>query len=164
MARAYVGLGSNLGDRERNLREALRLLGAGLEITAVSSFYETDPVGYLEQAAFVNAVCCGETNLAPRELLALSKSIEAALGRQPTFANGPRVIDLDILSYDNKALDTPDLAIPHPRLPERAFVLVPLAEIAPDWKHPLLGKTASELASAASRDGVRLLPRQDADG
>ena len=157
MARVYLGLGSNLGDREENLREALLRLGPEVEVQAVSSFYETDPVGYLDQPCFVNAVCVGETDLALGELLATAKSVEAKMGRQPSFANGPRLIDIDILSYDDEVLATGELTIPHPRLAERAFVLVPLAEIAPGWRHPISGKTAAELAAAVSREGVRPL-------
>lgn len=159
MAEVFLGLGSNLGDREGNLRGALRRLEVGVAIGAVSSFYETDPVGYLDQPVFVNAVCRGETTLAPRELLGLAKSIEAQMGREPTFPDGPRLIDIDILSYGSEVLDTAELTIPHPRIAERAFVLVPLSEIAPNWRHPVLGKTAGELAAAVGHKGVRLLAR-----
>lgn len=159
MARVFLGLGSNLGDKEENLRQALRRLRVEVAVRTVSSFYETDPVGYLEQPAFVNAVCYGETGLSPGELLALAKRIEADMGRRLTFTNGPRTIDIDILAYDNEVLNTVELTIPHPRLAERAFVLGPLAEIAPDWVHPVLGKTASELAAAVGHEGVRLLAR-----
>lgn len=157
MAGVYLGLGSNLGERGQNLREALRLLGNDVGIEAVSSFYETDPVGYLDQPDFVNAVCYGNTDLDPREMLDLAMSIESQMGRQPSFPNGPRLIDIDILAYGGLVLCTPELTIPHPRLAERAFVLAPLAEIAPDWVHPVLGKTARELASAIGYDGVKKL-------
>lgn len=159
MVRVLLSLGSNLGDREGNLREALRLLQRGLETDAVSSFYETDPVGYRDQPAFVNAVCLGQTALAPEELLSLARSVEAQMGREPSFPNGPRLIDIDILAYGTAVLDTPDLTIPHPRMAERAFILVPLAEMAPGWRHPTLGKTAGELAAAVGRGGVRLLAK-----
>ena len=157
MVEVFLGLGSNLGDREENLREALRRLAGGVQIDAVSSFYDTDPVGYLDQRAFLNAVCSGQTELTPEDLLALAKSVEAEMGRQPTFRDGPRLIDVDILAYGNEVAITDDLAIPHPRMAERAFVLVPLSEIAPGWRHPVLGKTARELAAGVSHDGVRPL-------
>lgn len=161
MVRVFLGLGSNLADRESNIREAIALLSPAVTLEAVSSFYETDPVGYLDQPAFINAVCSATTDLSPMEILALAKSIEAELGRKPTFRNGPRLIDIDILSYGDVVLDTTDLTIPHPRMAERSFVLVPLAEIAPDWRHPVLGKTASELEAAAGSGGVRHLAKAD---
>ncbi|MDP2726216.1 MAG: 2-amino-4-hydroxy-6-hydroxymethyldihydropteridine diphosphokinase [Dehalococcoidia bacterium] len=157
MVEVLLGLGTNLGDREGNLLEALRRLGASVLFKAVSSLYETDPVGYLDQPTFVNAVCLGETSLSPEELLGLVKSIEAQMGRKPTFRDGPRLIDIDILSYGSQVIDTAELTIPHLRMAERAFVLVPLAEIAPKWRHPVLRKTAAELAAAVGHDGVRLL-------
>lgn len=157
MVIVFLGLGSNLGDREGNILEALSLLGRTVALDRVSSFYETEPVGYLAQPSFINAVCSAQTAITPEDLLILVKSIEARLGRLPTFRNGPRTIDIDILSYGELVLETDDLVIPHPRLAERPFVLMPLAEIAPDWKHPVLGKTAQELASAAGWEGVRLL-------
>lgn len=147
LAIAYLGLGSNLGDREQNLAQALRLLSLEVTIDRVSSVYETEPVGYGEQPLFLNAVCQVSTNLSPQELLILAKSIEAKLGRLPSFANASRPIDVDILFYDDQLIETQDLTIPHPRLVERAFVLIPLAEIAPDLVHLGNGKSIAELAS-----------------
>ncbi|MDH5364876.1 MAG: 2-amino-4-hydroxy-6-hydroxymethyldihydropteridine diphosphokinase [Dehalococcoidia bacterium] len=144
---AYLCLGSNLGDREKNLTRALSLLSQELKLEKVSSIYETEPVGYKEQPLFLNMVCQGATNLNPQELLSLAKAIESRMGRAPSFPNAPRPIDIDILFYDNKIIKTKDLTIPHPRLTDRAFVLVPLAEIAPELVHPELGKSITELAS-----------------
>lgn len=144
---AHLGLGSNLGDREQNLAQALRLLSSKVTVDRASSVYETEPVGYGEQPLFLNAVCRVSTNLPPQELLILAKSIEAKLGRLPSFTNASRPIDVDILFYDDQIIETQDLTIPHPRLVERAFVLIPLAEIAPDLIHPGNGKSIAELAS-----------------
>jgi 2-amino-4-hydroxy-6-hydroxymethyldihydropteridine diphosphokinase len=132
MTRAYVGLGANLGDREGNLRAAVDALAAtaGIEVVAVSSFRETEPVGYLEQPRFLNGVAALETTLAPRELLETLLLVERSLGRTregPRF--GPRTIDLDLLLYGDETVDEPGLRVPHPRLHERAFVLEPLAEL-----------------------------------
>jgi 2-amino-4-hydroxy-6-hydroxymethyldihydropteridine diphosphokinase len=133
---AYVGLGSNLGDREATLREAVRLLGEldGVEVRAVSSFRETDPVGKLDQPRFVNAAAALETSLPARELLDRLLEVERALGRDRSVEDrwGPRTIDLDLLLYGEETIDVPGLQVPHPRLPERAFVLEPLLELAPE--------------------------------
>jgi len=145
MVTAYLGLGSNLGDRKQNLAQALDLLSQNLVIKKLSSVYETEPVGYEEQPLFLNAVCCVSMGLSPSNLLRLVKKIEAKLGRTPGFPNAPRLIDIDILFYDNEVLSEKELTIPHPRLAERAFVLVPLAEIAPDMIHPGNKKTAKKL-------------------
>lgn len=157
MARAYLGLGSNLGNRYDNIRRALAHLQAGgVKVLEMSSLYETEPVGFAQQPRFLNAACCAETELAPLALLELCKEIEAGQGRQPSFLNAPRPIDVDILFYDDVVLDTPALTIPHPRLPERAFVLIPLAEIAPGLLHPVLKRTMQELAEAVGgKEGVR---------
>ncbi len=139
MARAYVGLGSNLGEREGYLHSALELLEADPEIAvvAVSSFRETDPVGYLDQPRFVNAACVVETELRPRELLDRLLGVERALGRERTGPRmGPRTIDLDLLLYGEETVDEPGLTIPHPRLAERPFVLEPLAELDPRLRLP----------------------------
>lgn len=142
---AYLGLGSNLGDRKKNLLRGIEFLRKGIQISRTSPIYETEPVGYTEQPPFLNCVCKGETNLTPLELLSLAKEAEAALGRVPTFRNGPRTLDVDILFYGDAVLSETDLEVPHPRLTERGFVLVPLADIAPDLRHPVSGATVEEM-------------------
>jgi 2-amino-4-hydroxy-6-hydroxymethyldihydropteridine diphosphokinase len=160
MACVYLGLGANLGDRAETLRRALGDLSKTGQVVRVSSLYETEPVGYADQPRFLNAVALLETDLGPDELLARTSTIEQAHGRQRSFANAPRTLDIDILFYNELIIRSATLTIPHPRLPERAFVLVPLAEIAPDLRHPLLAQTARELLgqlASAERDEVRLL-------
>ena len=147
--RAYVGLGGNIGDRRAHLEQALDLLTRepGIEIVAVSSIRETDPVGYVEQPRFLNAVAALETELAPRELLERLLAVERVLGREragPRF--GPRTIDLDLLLYGGEVVEEPGLTVPHPRLAERRFVLEPLVELAPDLVLPD-GRRVGELLS-----------------
>ena len=152
----YLGLGSNLGDRKANLEKAVQLLGQALSLEQISSVYETQPVGYEEQPLFLNAVCRATTDIGPFQLLSLIKGIEVALDRVPSFPNAPRPIDIDILLYGNLVIEAPQLVIPHPRLAERAFVLIPLAEIAPDLTHPASGRSIQVLASGAQgREGVK---------
>ena len=146
MAIAYISIGSNLGDREENCKQALRLLHAnGILIKKQSRMYETEPWGIKDQPKFINMAVEVETDKKPEELLRVLEEIEKEIGRTETVKWGPRVIDLDILFYDDLILKTPDLEIPHPLLHERGFVLKPLSEIAPDKKHPVTGKTVKEM-------------------
>jgi 2-amino-4-hydroxy-6-hydroxymethyldihydropteridine diphosphokinase len=146
---AYLGLGSNLGDRQANLDRALEFLGQRLRIKKVSSIYDSEPVGNIEQPRFLNLVCEVVTNLPPKSLLSLAKGIENKLGRMGGPSGAPRTIDIDILLYGDEVMETPALTIPHPRMTKRAFVLMPLAEIAPGVKHPVTGQTATEMFKAA---------------
>ncbi len=153
----YLGLGANLGDREAALRAARDGLGPDVEIVRCSSIYETPPWGELEQSAFLNAVCEARTALAPRALLDRVKRLERALGRVATRRWGPRVIDIDILLYNQLELHSPELVIPHSYLHQRAFVLLPLRELAPALRHPVLGSTVAELAAAVDDTGIKRL-------
>ena len=141
----YLGLGSNMGERKDNLNRALDLLSQRLRMGKVSSVYDTEPVGNVNQSRFLNLVCQAYTGLSPMGILTLAKGIELMLGRFPGKPDAPRPIDIDILFYGDQVIETPELVIPHPRLSERAFVLFPLAEIAPDLVHPVSGKTIKEL-------------------
>jgi len=145
MTATYIGLGSNVGDRFANLFDALGLLINGSMLKTVSSVYRTEPQGYEQQPDFLNCVVEAVTDMEPRDLLKDLKNIERLMGREATFRNGPRLIDLDILLYGDMVIDTSELIVPHPRLQERAFMLVPLCEIAPEIVHPVLHKTIREL-------------------
>jgi 2-amino-4-hydroxy-6-hydroxymethyldihydropteridine diphosphokinase len=152
----YLALGTNLGDRPANLRAALDALEPDIHVLDKSPVYETEPWGYTDQPPFLNMVICAETDLSPKGLLRRLKDIEATLGRVPNFRNGPRLIDLDILFYDDLVLDTPPLVIPHPQLHKRAFVLVPLAKIAPTLVHPLLGLSVEQFLGKIDQHGIKL--------
>ena len=161
----YLGLGSNLGNREANLRDALRGLWRMGRVEAVSSLYETEPVGGPPQPPYLNAACRFETGLEPRPLLRFLQGLEHELGRRPGGERwGPRPIDLDVLLYEDRLLDEGDLVVPHPRLAERPFVLAPLAEIAADVKHPMAGRTMAQLLKAAGGQGVRRVAGAGWDG
>ena len=153
----YLGLGTNIGDRAANLEAARLELEPGVHIQAASSIYETAPWGYLDQPDFLNQVLIGETSLEPAHLIVFIKQLEREAGRQPTFRNGPRIIDIDILFIDDLVLSLPGLELPHPRIEERAFVLVPLAELAPNLLHPTLRRSISELLKEIDPSGVRRL-------
>ena len=155
MATVYLALGTNLGDRAKHLADARASLPPAVTVLRCSPIYETAPWGYPDQPDFLNQVVSANTELGPEELLAYLKAIERKLGREPTFRNGPRVVDLDILLYDDWVYQSTNLTIPHPRLAERAFVLAPLADLAPELRHPVVGKTMRELAEAVGREGVR---------
>jgi 2-amino-4-hydroxy-6-hydroxymethyldihydropteridine diphosphokinase len=144
---AYLSLGSNLGNREDNLDMALKLLSQRMRLGKVSSIYDTEPIGNTKQPRFLNLACEVFTRLTPEGLLALAKGIEGKMGRRGKSGE-PRTIDVDILLYGDEVVDTRDLVIPHPKMAERSFVLVPLAEIAPDLVHPVLKKKIKELNSA----------------
>lgn len=141
----YLGLGSNMGNRQDNLDRALDILSQRLRVEKVSSVYDTEPIGNVQQPRFLNLVCQVSTTLAPTGLLTLAKGIELKLGRTLGKSNAPRPIDIDILFYGSQIIETPELIIPHPRVTERAFVLVPLAEISPDLAHPVNGKNIEQL-------------------
>ncbi len=156
----YLSLGSNLGDRLVNLQHAISALPPKVQPGLKSSVYETLPWGYTDQPTFLNQVIKADTALDPLDLLEYLKQTEVHLGRQETFRFGPRLIDMDILFYDDLVMDTPILTIPHPRITERAFVLVPLAEIAPALCHPALGKTIKELIIGVDLGSIGLFQPQ----
>jgi 2-amino-4-hydroxy-6-hydroxymethyldihydropteridine diphosphokinase len=155
----FLSLGSNVGDREANLRAAVAALeGAGVRVRRVSSLYETEPVDFLEQPWFLNCVLEGETDAPAQTLLKALRRIEARMGSRKLVAKGPRLLDVDILLYGDETVDTPDLQVPHPRMKERRFVLEPLAEIAPELQHPSWSGTVSDLlARTQDRSEVRRL-------
>lgn len=160
MAIIYIGLGTNIGDRAANCRKAVELLSEkGVKPLRQSSYYETEPWGKLDQPPFINAVLEADTALSPKELLEAVKGVEQEMGRTTVERWGPRVIDLDILLYDGLQLDEEGLVLPHPLMHARAFVLVPLNEIAPELAHPVFGKTISELLSRLDTSGVRKYER-----
>ncbi len=151
-----LGLGSNVGDRVRLLERALERLKQSIQFERISSIYETQPVGVRDQPWYLNLVCLGHTRLQPYGLLAFLHEVEDALGRVRSEQRfGPRTMDIDILSFEDRIIDRHDLVLPHPRLTERRFVLEPLVEIAPDWRHPVEDKTAAELLEELNGEVVR---------
>jgi 2-amino-4-hydroxy-6-hydroxymethyldihydropteridine diphosphokinase len=148
----YLAAGTNLGDREHNLRRALQTLPPQVVVVAVSRLYETAPAYVVDQPAFLNIALAGRTVLSPDDLLAYLKAIETSLGRKKTMRFGPRQIDLDIVFYDDYIIDEPHLQIPHPRIAERGFVLRPLVDIAPDFVHPILKQPLTGLAAELPPD------------
>ena len=154
MSLAYIGIGSNLGNREENCLRAVSLLTEhGLTLLKRSSIIKTEPWGMEEQPSFINMAVAVETTLSPVKLLVVLKEIETDLGRIETFRWGPRIIDLDILFYDDLVMEKPALSIPHPHIKDREFVLKPLAEIAPDLVHPVLKKSIKELLDICPKKG-----------
>jgi 2-amino-4-hydroxy-6-hydroxymethyldihydropteridine diphosphokinase len=157
MAEVFLGIGSNLGDRAQNLAAAATRLAA-LGPVVGSSWYETDPVDMPGAAKFLNCVVKVRTDADPREVLDAAQVVELQLGRNQVARRGPRTVDIDVLLYDGRVVNEPGLRIPHPGLHRRAFVLVPLAELAPDLVHPLLGRTVRELLADVSPAGVAKWP------
>ncbi len=158
MARAYIGIGANLGDAPTQVRAAMAAIGAlpDTKLASASSLYRTAPVGYADQPDFINAVAAVDTTLAPHALLAALQDIEQRFGRQRSFKDAPRTLDLDVLLYDDRHIDDTVLNVPHPRMHERAFVLAPLAEIAPGCEIPGHGSVAALLAHCADQTIAKL--------
>lgn len=156
----YLALGTNMGNRPLNLKEAISALPPQMEVRAKSNVYETPPWGFKDQETFLNQVLRVETYLKPEPLLKHLKRLEVTLGRRDSFPNGPRLIDIDILFYDDLVLYSPTLTIPHPFMHERGFVLVPMMDIAPDFVHPVRKKSIRELASLADVSGIRKYDRE----
>lgn len=164
MKNAFISIGSNIGNRFQHLKDSIQALHShdGVSVVSVSSIYETAPVGYTDQADFLNVVISVSTELDAHELLATCQEIEHELGRVRDIRWGPRTVDLDILLYNHEDIETERLIVPHPRMHERAFVLIPLLEIAPTVVHPVTGSPYSEEA-AVHDDGVRFWQEVDGD-
>jgi 2-amino-4-hydroxy-6-hydroxymethyldihydropteridine diphosphokinase len=150
----YLALGSNLGNRAANLKEAIASLPPQMMVKTKSKVYETPPWGYIEQENFLNQVLMAKTYLEPLPLLKHLKRLEVALGRKASFQNGPRLIDMDILFYDDLIFESPDLMVPHPRVHERGFVLLPMLDIAPDFVHPVKQKNIRDLIAGCDLQGI----------
>ena len=159
----FIGAGANLGDRMAALTTAVALLAPDVEVLDISNVYQTPPWGFTDQPAFLNLALQAATALDPITLLHRLKGIETRLGREPSFRFGPRAIDLDILFYGSLVYDSDYLSVPHPLAAERAFVLVPMREIAPDFIHPILKKTISELADSVDTSGI-VIYREEQNG
>ena len=150
----YLSLGTNLGDRAANLKQAVNSLTPQLQVRKRSKVYETPPWGYTEQELFLNQVLKATTYLDPEPLIGHLKRLEVVLGREETFRHGPRLIDIDILFFDDLVLETPSLVIPHPHVHERGFVLLPMMDIAPDLVHPVTKKSVREMLASCSTEGI----------
>ena len=150
----YLALGTNLGNRLENLKQAIAALPPQMDVKAKSSVYETPPWGYEDQPKFLNQAVKATTYLDPQPLLKHLKRLEVALGRQESFRNGPRLIDLDLLFYDDLVLNSEALTLPHPRLHERGFVLLPLLDIAPDLVHPVTKKSVRDMLTQIDASGI----------
>ena len=152
---AHLSLGSNLGERESNLEAVRSALPPAVQVLEASSIYETEPWGYLPQPDFLNQILLVETHLSAEDLLAYLKDLENRIGREPSFRFGPRLVDIDIIFYSDQIISEPGLEIPHPRFQDRAFVLVPLAEISPNLKIPGTDQTISDLLANLDTSGVK---------